>query len=132
MLVLGKSFGTEKLDKLTGIVAKRAKGGKHFLNMYLFGVVYGIAAAACHLPILLVLALVPILAGNVFVGFATFVAYAFGASFLLIAFTVLASRKKKFLINNLGLYGNRVKKVFGVIFILTGIYLGSFYIIFGM
>ncbi|GMQ95229.1 MAG: thiol-disulfide oxidoreductase-associated membrane protein CcdA2 [Patescibacteria group bacterium] len=132
MLVLGKSFGTEKLDKLTGIVAKRAKGGKHFLNMYLFGVVYGIAAAACHLPILLVLALVPILAGNVLVGFATFVAYALGASFLLVAFTVLASRKKKFLINNLGLYGYRVKKVFGFIFILTGVYLVSFYIIFAM
>lgn len=132
MLLFGKSFGTKRLDKLAGIVAERAKGGKHFINMYFYGIVYGIAAAACHLPILLVLALVPILAGNVLAGFATFVVYAFGASLLLIAFTVLASRKKSFLINNLGLYGNRIKKVFGVIFLLTGIYLVGFYIVFGM
>lgn len=132
MLVAGKSFGTKKLDKLTDIVAERARSGRHFLNMYLYGIVYGIAAAACHLPILLALALTPILAGNVITGFAAFAIYALGASLLLIAFTVLASRKKNFLIKNLGLYGERIKKVFGVIFILTGIYLVSFYILFGM
>lgn len=132
MLFLGKSIGAKKLDKLTGIVAERAKGGKHFFNMYLYGVVYGIAAAACHLPILLVLALIPILAGNVIAGFATFVVYAFGASFLFIAFTIMASRKKSFLINNLGLHGERIKKVFGAIFLLTGVYLVGFYILFGM
>lgn len=132
ILVVGKSFGTKKLDALTSIVAKRAQAGRHFLNMYLYGIVYGIAAAACHLPILLVLALVPILAGNVITGFAAFVVYALGASLLLIVFTVLASRKKNFFINNLGLYGERIKKVFGVIFILTGIYLIGFYIVFGM
>lgn len=132
MLVAGKSLGTKKLDNLTKVVSERARGGKHFINMYLYGIVYGIAAAACHLPILLVLALTPILAGSVITGFAAFVVYAFGASFLLVAFTVLASRKKKFLINNLGLYGERIKKVFGVIFILTGIYLIGFYIVFGM
>ena len=132
MLLLGKSIGSGRLDRLTGMVAERAKKGRHAFNMYLYGIVYGITAAACHLPILLVLALVPILAGNVVAGFATFVVYAFGASFLLIAFTILASRKKKFLVKNLGLYGNRIKKVFGVIFILTGIYLISFYVLFGM
>lgn len=132
MLIVGKSFGTSKLDILTNTVAKRAKGGKHFLNMYLYGVVYGIAAAACHLPILLVLALTPILAGNFITGLATFVVYAFGASVLLIAFTVLAGRKKKFIIKNLGLYGERIKRVFGAIFILTGIYLIGFYVLFGM
>lgn len=132
MLLMGKSISTKKLDKLTRIVAKRAKNGKHFVNMYLYGVVYGIAAAACHLPILLVLALVPILAGNFVVGFATFVAYALGASLFLLLFTVLVSVKKNFIIQNLGLYGNRVKKVLGVIFILTGVYLISFYLLTGM
>jgi len=132
MLLLGKSIGARKLDKLTGAVAERAKGGKHFRNMYFYGVVYGIAAAACHLPILLVLALVPILAGNVITGFAAFVVYAFGASLLLVAFTILASRKKSFLINNLGLYGERIKKVFGIIFLLTGMYLVGFYMVYGM
>lgn len=132
MLLSGKSFGTKKLDALTNAVAERARGGKHFYNMYLYGVVYGIAAAACHLPILLVLALTPILAGSVITGLAAFVVYALGASLLLVAFTILASRKKQFLIANLGLYGERVKKVAGIVFILTGIYLISFYILFGM
>lgn len=132
MLVFGKSFGTQQLDALTGVIARRAKGGKHFLNMYLYGIVYGIAAAACHLPILLVLALVPILAGSFLVGFATFLVYALGTSLVLVAFTILAARKKNFLVKNLGLYGERVKKVAGVIFILTGIYLISFYVLFGM
>lgn len=132
VLLSGKSFGMGKLDKLTGIFTERAKSGKHFFNIYLYGVVYGIAAAACHLPILLVLALFPILAGNFIAGFATFVVYALGVSLLLIAFTILASQKKKFLVDNLGLYGERIKKVAGVILILTGIYLISFYILFGM
>lgn len=132
MLLVGKSFGTKKIDKLTAIFTERARRGKHFFNIYLYGVVYGIAAAACHLPILLVLALVPILAGNFVTGFATFVVYALGVSLLLIVFTILASQKKKFLVDNLGLYGERIKKVAGVIFILTGIYLISFYILFGM
>ena len=132
MLLSGKSFGTGKLDKLTAIFTERARRGKHFFNIYLYGVVYGIAAAACHLPILLVLALFPILAGNFVTGFATFVVYALGVSFLLIVFTILASQKRKIIVNNLGLYGERIKKVAGVILILTGIYLISFYIIFGM
>lgn len=132
VLLSGKSFGMGKLDKLTGIFTERARKGKHFFNIYLYGVVYGIAAAACHLPILLVLALFPILAGNFIAGFATFVVYALGVSLLLIVFTILASQKKKFLVDNLGLYGERIKKVAGVILILTGIYLISFYILFGM
>ncbi len=130
ILIVGKSFGTKKLDTLTNIISKRARDGKHFFNMYLYGVVYGIAAASCHLPILLVLALFPILAGNFLVGFAAFIVYAFGASLLLIIFTILASQKKNFLIKNLGLYGQRVKKITGWIFILTGIYLLSFYLLF--
>lgn len=132
MLVAGKSFATKKLDKLTNIVARRAQNGRHFFNMYLYGIVYGIAAAACHLPILLVLALFPILAGNFITGFATFVVYALGASLFLIIFTIFVSRKRNFLVNNLGLYGQRVKKIVGAIFILTGIYLISFYVLFGM
>jgi len=132
MLMSGKSFGTKKLDALTNTVAERARGGKHFYNMYLYGVVYGIAAAACHLPILIVLALTPILAGSVITGLATFIVYALSASLMLIAFTVLASRRKQFLTEKVGLYGERVKKVAGAIFLLTGIYLISFYILFGM
>lgn len=132
VLMSGRSLNAERLGRLSSIVAVKAREGKHFLNMYLYGVVYGIAAAACHLPILLVLALFPILAGNFIAGFATFVVYALGASLFLVIFTVLASRKKNFLVNNLGLYGERIKKVAGAIFILTGIYLVSFYLLFGM
>ena len=46
MLIFGKSFNTRKLDALTNIVARRAREGKHFFNMYLYGIVYGIAAAS--------------------------------------------------------------------------------------
>ena len=131
-LLTGKSLKIKALGDLSDSLARRAKGGKHFINMYLYGVVYGIAAAACHLPILIVIALVPILAGNLFLGLTTFVVYALGASMMLISLTVLASKNKKLLIKNLGLYGNTVKKVAGVIFILTGIYLISFYVLFKM
>jgi len=129
VLITGRSFNTKKLDVLAGVIAKRAQSGRHFLNMYLYGIVYGIAAASCHLPILLILALFPILAGNFIAGFAAFVVYAFGASLMLIMLTILASQKKNFLIKNLGLYGQRVKVIAGVIFILTGIYLLSFYLL---
>jgi len=129
MLVIGKSFSIKGLYILTDVISKRAKAGKHFFNMYLYGIVYGIAAASCHLPILLILALFPILAGNFITGLAAFVIYAFGASLMLITLTVLATQKKDFLIKNLGLYGERTKKIAGWIFILTGIYLLSFYLL---
>lgn len=132
MLLAGKSFGTKQLNALAAQVGTYAKGGQHATNMFLYGIVYGIAAAACHLPILIVLALAPILAGSFWLGLTTFIVYAFGASLLLIVFTVLASYKRSFLISNLGLYGERVKKVAGGIFILTGIYLISFYVLYGM
>lgn len=132
ILLTGKSVGTKQLDRLANVVATRARGGRHFTNMYLYGIVYGIAAAACHLPILLALALYPILAGHFLTGLIAFIVYAFGASSLLICFTILISTRRKFLIRNLGLYGERVKKVGGGVLILTGIYLISFYILFGM
>jgi cytochrome c biogenesis protein CcdA len=132
MLIAGKSFGTRKLDQLTNVIGARARGGKHFTNMYLYGIVYGIAAAACHLPILLALSLYPILAGQFLHGFLTFIVYAVGASLLLIVFTILADSGRNFLSQNLGLYGERVKKIGGAVLILTGVYLISFYFLFGM
>lgn len=132
MLITGKSFGTRQLDQLANIVSQRARGGKHFMNMYLYGVVYGIAAAACHLPILLALSLYPILAGKFLTGVLTFIVYAFGVSSLLIIFTMIISTKKQFIIQNLGLYGERVKKAGGIVLVLTGIYLISYYILFRM
>lgn len=132
ILLAGKSFGTKGLDQLANTVSARARGGKHFTNMYLYGVVYGIAAAACHLPILLALSLYPILSGHFLTGSLTFIVYGLGVSILLIFFTLLASSGKKFLISNLGLYGERIKKVGGLILILTGVYLIGFYILFGM
>jgi cytochrome c biogenesis protein CcdA len=132
MLIAGKSFGTRRLDQLTNLIGTHARGGKHFTNMYLYGIVYGIAAAACHLPILLALSLYPILAGQFLHGFLAFIAYAVGASLLLIVFTLLADSGRKFLIENLGLYGERVKKIGGAVLILTGVYLISFYLLFGM
>jgi cytochrome c biogenesis protein CcdA len=132
MLIAGKSFGTRGLDHLANLVAARARNGKHFTNMYFYGVVYGIAAAACHLPILLALSLYPILAGQFLHGFLTFIVYAVGASLLIIVFTILADSGRKFLTENLGLYGERVKKIGGAVLILTGIYLVSFYFLFGM
>lgn len=129
LLISGKSLGAQKLDELTSVVAQRAKGGKHFWNMYLYGIVYGIAAAACHLPILLALSFYPVLSGQFLPGFVAFISYAVGASVLLIFFTILAGYGKRFLSHNLGLYGERVKKVGGVVLILTGTYLASVYII---
>lgn len=132
VLITGKSFGTRKLDQLANIISQRARGGKHFLNMYLYGIVYGIAAAACHLPILLALSLYPILAGKFLTGVLTFIVYAFGVSSLFIIFTIIVSTKKQFIIQNLGLYGERVKRVGGAILVLTGIYLISYFVLFRM
>lgn len=132
MLLSGRSVGTQKLDAMAASLGRRARGGRHTVNMFLYGIVYGIAAAACHLPVLIVLALSPILAGSFLVGVGTFVSYALGASLLLVVFTVLISKHRQVLIRSLGLYGERVKKVAGVIFLLTGAYLVSFYLIFGM
>lgn len=132
LLLRGKSFGTGVLDSMANAVAQRARGGIRFWNMYLYGIVYGIAAAACHLPILLALSLTPLLAGKVLPGVLTFLAYAVGASSLLILFTVLTEYGKPFMVRNLWLYGERVRSVGGVVLILTGVYLGGFYLLFGM
>ncbi len=130
-LLTGKSIPINPFYSLAGVMNERAKSGRHFINMYFYGIVYGIAAAACHLPILLVLALTPILAGNFVVGVATFISYALGASLFFVLFTLIVSFNSDFIIKHLGLYGDRLKKVIALIFILTGIYLTSFYLLTG-
>lgn len=132
LLLRGKSFRTGLLDSVANAFAQRARGGTRFWNLYLYGTVYGIAAAACHLPILLALSLTPILAGEFLPGVIVFLAYAAGASSLLILFTILTEYGKSFMVRSLGPYGERVKKVGGFVLILTGVYLGGFYLIFGM
>lgn len=131
-LLLDKSFGTKPLDRLASFVGERARGGKHFVNMYLFGVVYGVVASACFLPVIIALALVPILAGGLIEGVAAFLFFALGASLMLILFTLLIARGRKLILQNIGLYGARLKKAAGIIIILTGVYILGFYILFGM
>lgn len=131
-LLLDKSFGTKPLDGLAGFVSERARGGKHFVNMYLFGVVYGVVASTCFLPVIIALALVPILAGGLVEGVAAFLLFALGASLMLILFTLFIARGKNLILQNIGLYGARLKKAAGIVIILTGVYILGFYVLFGM
>lgn len=139
IFLLGISFAMKRqiargwLDRLNNFFAGKAKaGGRSMKGAYFYGIVYGIGAAACFLPIILTISLFPILDGRFILGFSSFVVYALAISLLLVLATVVTERRQELLFKRFSGAGDKIKRISGVILILTSFYLLSFYVISGM
>lgn len=128
VLFTGKQLPTGFLDTWTNNLSKRFKNWGAFG----YGVIYAIAGAACFLPVILVIALIPILSGKFLSGFVAFVSYAVALSLMLtLATFILASGRQK-LLQALAGKAVAIKKLSGVLLIATALFLVAFYVKTGM
>lgn len=136
ILLTGKQLPTGILDTWTNRLSTQFKNWgalRHSSGQaFGYGIIYAIAGAACFLPVILTIAIIPILAGNFIVGLAAFVSYGLAIAFMLtIATFILAAGKQKLLQALAGKAGT-IKKLSGIILIATALFLVAFYIQTGM
>lgn len=128
VLLAGKQLPTGFLDVWTNKLSAKFKSWGAFG----YGIIYAIAGAACFLPVILTIALIPIISGKFVVGFSAFIAYGLAISVVLtIATFILASGKQKLLQAVAG-KAETIKKLSGAILIATALFLVAFYIKTGM
>ena len=128
VLLTGKQLPTGFLDKWINKLSVRFKNWGAFG----YGIIYAIAGAACFLPVILTIALIPIISGKFVVGFSAFIAYGLALSAMLtIATLILASGKQKLLQTVAG-KAETIKKLSGAILIATALFLVAFYVKTGM
>ncbi len=128
VLLAGKQLPVGFLDKWTNKLSVRFKNWGPFG----YGIIYAIVGAACFLPVILTIALIPIISGKFIVGFSAFIAYGLAISVVLtIATFILASGKQKLLQAVAG-RAEIIKKLSGVVLIATALFLSAFYVWTGM
>lgn len=128
VLLAGKQLPTVFIGVWTNKLSHKFKNWGAFG----YGVIYAIAGAACFLPVILTIALIPFISGLFIVGFAAFVSYGLALSAMLtIATFILASGKQK-LLQAIAGKGVVIKKLSGVMLIATALFLVAFYIKTGM
>jgi cytochrome c-type biogenesis protein len=138
VLLTGRQLPTSFLDKWTNKLSVRfssrgrpTSGWKNW-GPFGYGIIYAIAGAACFLPVILTIALIPIISGKFVVGFSAFITYGLAISVMLtIATFILASGKQK-LLQTLAGKADAIKKLSGAILIATALFLVAFYIKTGM
>lgn len=132
VLIFERQLPTGYLDRLTGWFGLKARGENKGTGSFLYGIVYAIAGAACFLPILLVIALTPILTGEFTTGLLAFVSYGVAIAATLTVATILVALGKQKILMPVLRNATNLKRVSGVLLILTAIYLTGFYAIAGM
>lgn len=128
VLLIGKRLPTGILDNWTNKLSVRFKNWGAFG----YGLVYAIAGAACFLPVILTIALLPILSGKFLVGFSAFITYGLAISLMLTLATVVIALGKDSLLQSMVGKANLIKKLSGAMLVATALFLISFYIQTGM
>lgn len=132
VLLSGRSINPRALDSFRGAISQKATAGTGVFNIYLYGIVYGSAAATCFLPLFLALVLIPILKGAFFISVFAFLSYASAISLLLILFTTLAALGRNILIKEVASYTQVIKRAAGGVLVLTSLYLMTLFVLYGM
>lgn len=97
-----------------------------YLGIYIFGLIYGLAGVGCSAPIFLSI-LIYAMSLNLIQGVLSFSFYAIGMSIPLIATSLLVSQAKSYIISRFNRATPMIKKISGIMLILTGLYLMYYY-----
>lgn len=126
-LYINYSFKTNYIFNFINnlIKAERAKR-----SLFFFGILYGASALGCALLVFIPLVVLPF-STNFLTSLITFIIYAGSIGISMIITTVLIAFSKDILIKET-IFIHRLKKITGIILILSGIYLSYYYIRFGM
>jgi cytochrome c-type biogenesis protein len=105
----------------------KAPKRKGIFGIFLYGVVYGLAALSCSAPIFFAVLFWAITSGGFISGIVTFMVYAAGMGGPLILITVLVALAKEATLSKIAEITLLVQKIGGIILIIVGIYLIYFY-----
>lgn len=128
VLLTEKQLPTRMLDAGTRKLSQKLKNWGAFG----YGVIYAIAGAACFLPVILTITLIPILSGKFTAGLIAFASYGLAISIMLIIATLILASGKHKLLQQLSGKSTTIKKLAGAILIATALFLVAFYIQTGM
>jgi cytochrome c-type biogenesis protein len=100
-----------------------------FFSVFIFGVVYGMAALGCSAPIFISILFFALTSGGTLNVFTIFVTYAIGMGLPLILTTLLISMSKQLLMVKLIEASSKLHKITGAVLVMIGTYLLVYYFI---
>jgi thiol:disulfide interchange protein len=112
---------------VSGFKPKRARAGRDFRSVFLFGVSYSVASLSCTLPVFLTVVAGQVATGDIFSGSVTFLVYGLGMALVLVALTVALALGKTSIVGRFRSLLRHVNTISGVILIVAGLYIVWFW-----
>ena len=132
LLFRGKSISIGFVPQFQNFINKTTSGHSQNLSLFGFGIIYGAGGLGCFLPILLPLIFFPLLSGKFFESVVSFIIFGFAQALFLISVTVFIGQGKHTYFKKIIGKTEMMKKVAGVVLILTSIYMFGIYVYLGM
>ena len=132
MLLRGKSLEFGFISRFKDSVSRASSGKSNIASLLGFGVVYGAGGLSCFLPIFLPLVFFPFTSGKFFESIASFLIFALFQALFLIGATILIGYGKQTIFRKMINKAETMKKIAGVILILTSVYMFGIFVFLGM
>jgi len=121
-----------KKNHLYNIINKKLIKGKAKNSIFFFGVLYGAAALGCAMLVFVPLVIIPLSTGSALIGTIAFVIYSLAFGLAMIITTLLVAYSKNLLVDKIATSSKLLKRITGVVLILSAIYLLYYYLRFRM
>jgi len=105
----------------------KAPKRKGLIGIFLYGVVYGLAALGCSAPIFFSILFYAVTAGGALFVLVIFIIYALGMSVPLVITTILVAKAKEFFLKRITKITPWIQKISGIVLIIIGVYLAYIY-----
>lgn len=132
MLLRGRSLEFGFISRFKDSVSKVSTGKSHTASLIGFGVVYGAGGLSCFLPIFLPFVFFPFVGGQFFLSIVSFLIFALFQALFLIGATILIGYGKQIIFRKMIDKAETMKKIAGVILILTSVYMFGIFVFLGM
>lgn len=121
LMILGVLWLTNV--KLSFSVSAKVSLRRGYCSLFLFGIAYALASAACAFPVFLMVVFSAVSSGGFLSGVVTFLAYSLGMTSLMVPLAVGVSLSKNLMTLKLGKVLPYIQKVGALILISAGLYL---------
>jgi len=101
----------------------KLRNRRAFLGIFLYGLLYGLAALSCSAPVFLAVLFYAMLSGGLFNGLIIFIFYAMGMGLPIILVTILVAKAKDLILKRMIQSTRVLSKISGLILIVVGSYL---------
>ncbi|RLF31640.1 MAG: hypothetical protein DRN07_06760 [Thermoplasmata archaeon] len=107
--------------RVTGKLSKLSEKARFAL--FLYGIIYGAAAAGCTMPVFISIILIAISTGGFLLGLSLFLLYVLGMMGLMIFVTLLIALSAETFIKKLRNLTHYIEKIGGVVLVIAGVFI---------